>query len=227
MFSFEKIFIFAFFFTLTTAASLEAARPLTIVALGDSTTAGTPGFRSPLEAPPDGSGNPQSQFAYWIMKQHPEWKVLNRGVPGERSDQILKRFERDVLPHRPDVLIVLAGVNDLYQEYPVNQVKKNLTAIYKRAQEKNIRVIACTILPYNSASEQVYRDLLKINKWIRTYSRQHKLWFCDTFEVVEDPKRPGTLEGSPDGLHPGVEGYRKMGDVITKILEREFSSGTE
>ena len=35
----------------------------TIVALGDSTTAGTPGFKSPLEAPPDGAGNVQSADA--------------------------------------------------------------------------------------------------------------------------------------------------------------------
>ena len=40
-----------------------------IVALGDSTTAGTPGFRSPVEAPPDGAGDVESQFAYWLMQR--------------------------------------------------------------------------------------------------------------------------------------------------------------
>ena len=56
-----------------------------IVALGDSTTAGTPLFKSPIEAPPDGSGDERSQFAYWLMQQQPDWSVLNRGVNGERS----------------------------------------------------------------------------------------------------------------------------------------------
>ena len=64
---------------------------ITIVALGDSTTAGTPGFQSPLEAPPNGAGNVESQYAYWLMRAHPEWQVLNRGVNGERSDQIRAR----------------------------------------------------------------------------------------------------------------------------------------
>jgi lysophospholipase L1-like esterase len=59
---------------------------ITIVALGDSTTAGTPGFRSPIEAPPDGSGNVESQYAYWLTQAHPEWEILNRGVNGERTD---------------------------------------------------------------------------------------------------------------------------------------------
>src|SRR5689334_8924636 len=74
---------------------------LKIVALGDSTTAGTPGFRSPLESPPDGSGDETSQFAYWLMQSHPKWVVLNRGVNGQRSDQIHARFDRDVVQNAP------------------------------------------------------------------------------------------------------------------------------
>jgi len=46
--------------------------PVVIVAMGDSTTAGTPAFKSPIEAPPDGSGNEQSQYAYWLVDQHRE-----------------------------------------------------------------------------------------------------------------------------------------------------------
>src|SRR5688500_10786726 len=95
-------------FTLLVAAMAAAgsvqqsmtAEPITIVALGDSTTAGTPGFLSPVEAAPDGKGDETSQFAYWMMKARPGWRVLNRGVNGERSEQILGRFARDVLAHR-------------------------------------------------------------------------------------------------------------------------------
>ena len=46
---------------------------ITIVALGDSTTAGTPGYKSPVEAPPNGSGNVESQYAYWLMRARPDW----------------------------------------------------------------------------------------------------------------------------------------------------------
>jgi hypothetical protein len=38
-----------------------------IAALGDSTTAGTPGYRSPIEAPTDGEGNAESQYAFWLV----------------------------------------------------------------------------------------------------------------------------------------------------------------
>ena len=85
------------------------ALKLRIVGLGDSTTAGTPGFLSPLEAPPNGRGNPESQYAYWMMRMHPEWTVLNRGVNGQRSDEILARFERDVLSESPNYVVILGG----------------------------------------------------------------------------------------------------------------------
>src|SRR5690349_17743022 len=90
------------------------SRRLTIVGLGDSTTAGTPGFLSPLEAPPDGSGEPESQYAFWMVRAHPEWTVLNRGINGQTAAQIRARFERDVLAVRPQYAILLAGVNDIY-----------------------------------------------------------------------------------------------------------------
>src|SRR5438093_13752620 len=86
--------------------------PVTIVGLGDSTTAGTPGFESPLEAPPDGRGDVESQYTYWMMKLHPEWLVLNRGINGQRSDEIRERLERDVLREECDYAIILACVTD-------------------------------------------------------------------------------------------------------------------
>ena len=82
--------------------------PLRIVAMGDSTTAGTPGWKSPTEAPPAGAGDETSQYAYWMMQAHPEWEVLNRGVNGERSDEILARFERDVIAVHPALVVVIA-----------------------------------------------------------------------------------------------------------------------
>src|SRR2546421_10841772 len=88
---------------------------VTIVALGDSTTAGTPGYRSPIEAAPSGAGNVESQYAHWLTQSHPDWHVLNRGVNGERSDQIRARFTRDVVDAKPAVVVIIAGVNDVYQ----------------------------------------------------------------------------------------------------------------
>src|SRR5256885_12376993 len=75
-------------YTVSDTSNRTPAPAVTVVALGDSTTAGTPGFRSPLEAPPDGAGNAESQYGYWLGQTHPDWQILNCGVNGERSDEI-------------------------------------------------------------------------------------------------------------------------------------------
>ena len=214
------LFLIFLAFFLNCAPLAWAEGEVTIVALGDSTTAGTPGFRSPVEAPPDGEGNPQSQYAYWIMRRHPDWKVLNRGVNGERSDQILKRFSSDVVPFKPRIVVVLAGVNDLYRGYPPRHVEEQLKRIYDSAAKEQIRVVACTILPYNGMSPSVRSRIQEVNGWIRSYSGKHHLGFCDTFHLLENPKRPWNLISSPDRLHPDVAGYRKMGEAIAGSIEK-------
>ena len=195
-------------------------RGFTVLALGDSTTAGTPGFLSPAEAPPDGSGDIKSQYAYWILQKHPEWTVLNRGVRGRRSDQIFNRFKRGLASAHPDVVVVLAGVNDLYQGYPAVYVEAQLKQIYELALKNDIRILACTILPYNESTPKVKQEMSRVNDWIRSYSKEHGILFCDTYVVLNDVKNPGNLAGTPDGIHPDVEGYHQMGDAIREVLEK-------
>jgi lysophospholipase L1-like esterase len=190
-----------------------------IVALGDSTTAGTPSFLSPLEAPPDGRGDERSQFAYWLMQSRPEWRVLNRGINGERSDQIAARFDRDVLAERPDAVIIIAGVNDVYQGRPAAQVTPVLQDLYERAARAAIPIVAGSIVPYNTATPAANAVMREINRWIQDEAaRRPHLRFADTRAATAAADDPDRLAGSPDGLHPDVAGYRRMADALAPEL---------
>lgn len=187
-----------------------------IVAMGDSTTAGTPGWLSPIEAPPDGRGDRTSQYAYWLTQTHPEWEVLNRGVNGERSDQIAARFDRDVIAATPRAVVVIAGVNDVYQGRDVAHVTAQLAAMYARARGAGIAVVAGTIIPYNTATPDQNRRMHEINDWIR---HQPGVLVVDTRAAVARPGSPDLLVESPDDLHPSARGYRLMADAIRPVLE--------
>jgi len=194
--------------------------PITIVALGDSTTAGTPGWKSPLEAPPTGEGNEQSQYAYWLMQAHPGWRVLNRGVDGERTDQIQRRFARDVVAAAPLVVVIIAGVNDVYQGKPIAQVIANLDQLYSSAESAGIRVLAGTIIPYNTATPEQNAAMRAINDWIgQAPGRNPNLAVVDTRAAVAAAANADRLVSSPDGLHPSVDGYHRMADAIGAALE--------
>jgi lysophospholipase L1-like esterase len=192
-----------------------------IVALGDSTTAGTPAFRSPVEAPPAGRGDVTSQYAYWLMQAHPEWEVLNKGVNGERSDQIRARFDRDVVLEKPAIVVVIAGVNDIYEGRSANHVIEQLQWMYQQAAENGIHAIAGTIIPFNTATPEQNAGMREINAWIRRQAAPDpRLEFVDTRAAVATPGKPDTLSGSVDQLHPSPAGYRGMADAIRPVIER-------
>jgi lysophospholipase L1-like esterase len=208
----------AFSAVMTADQSPERVR---IVAMGDSTTAGTPAFSSPLESPPRGSGDATSQYAYWLMQAHPEWEVLNRGVNGERSDQIRARFDRDVLSVRPAVVVLVAGVNDVYQGRPASHVIEQLRWMYDKARQSGIGVVAGTILPYDTATPDQNARMQQINAWIRQQAAADPaLGFVDTRTAVGAPANPDKLSESADHLHPSPAGYRAMAEAIRPVIER-------
>ena len=192
---------------------------VTIVGLGDSTTAGTPGFRSSLEAPPNGEGDPESQYAFWMMRSHPEWTVLNRGVNGETVEEVRARLPRDVLGARPAYAIILAGVNDIFGGQRAENVERHLAAMYADVLDAGIVPVAATVLPYNSATARASGDILTLNAWIENLTKVLGILFCDTHAAVADPADSNRLRGTPDGLHPDVAGYRAMGEVLARTIE--------
>jgi lysophospholipase L1-like esterase len=206
---------------------IQAVTPLiTIVALGDSTTAGTPAFRSPIEAPPNGSGNVESQYAYWLMQAHADWQVLNRGVNGERSDQIRGRFARDAAQANPAVVVIIAGVNDLYQGRSAAAVARELEAMYDAARAAKIAVVAGSIIPFNSATAEQNARMRAVNDWIRAYAAAHpaNVVCCDTRAAVAAPGQPDRLASSPDDLHPSPDGYRRMAAALEPAIKTALST---
>jgi lysophospholipase L1-like esterase len=194
-------------------------RAVRIVAMGDSTTAGTPAFKSPREAPPAGQGDVTSQYAYWLMQAHPDWEVVNQGIDGQRSDQIRARFDDDVVAQRPAVVVIIAGVNDVYQGRGADHVIAELSAMYQRAREAGIRVIAGSIIPYNTATPDQNARMHEINDWIKSKASTMGVRFVDTRAAVSSPERPDQLTSSPDGLHPDAAGYRRMAEALAPIVE--------
>ena len=199
------------------------ASTIRIIALGDSTTAGTPAWQSPLEAPPNGAGDPTSQYAYWLMQDQPDWDVRNKGINGQRSDEIAARFDRDVLAETPAAVVIIAGVNDVYQGRPAQHVIDQLGQMYTRAASARIPIVAGTIIPYNTATADQNDRMRSVNSWIRaqeTTASTVPLVVADTRAAVAAPSNDDLLFDSPDQLHPSAEGYRRMAACLRPAIAR-------
>ena len=95
------------------AQKLTAGAPITIVAIGSSSTAGA-GASSPAKTYP-------SQLAVELKKQFPNNSitVLNRGVGGEEIGDMLKRFDKAVVAAKPDLVLWQLGTNSLIRDHPL------------------------------------------------------------------------------------------------------------
>lgn len=117
-------------------------------------------------------------------------------------------------------MIVLAGVNDIYQGRTVEAVERNLESMYVLAEDNGIVPIAATVLPYNTARAKERSSIREVNAWVEAASRAPGRLFCDTNLAVRDKDAPDFLASTRDGLHPDVAGYRRMGEALTATLER-------
>ena len=96
-----------------TAARMAAREPLTIVAIGSSSTAGA-GASSPENSYP-------SRLEAELERFYPgrSITVLNRGVNGEEANDMLARFETSVMAEKPDLVIWQVGTNSVLRSSPL------------------------------------------------------------------------------------------------------------
>jgi acyl-CoA thioesterase I len=95
------------------ARRLASGEPLTIVAIGSSSTAGA-GASSPAASYP-------SRLAAELKQRlsgH-DVTVLNRGINGEETENMLARFATDVLAVRPDLVLWQVGTNSVLRDHPL------------------------------------------------------------------------------------------------------------
>lgn len=88
-----------------TARAIRRRQPLTIVAIGSSSTEGV--------GATDGASTYPAQLAVALRQCWPNLavQVINKGVGGEDARQMLARFETDVLPYKPQLVIWQVGSN--------------------------------------------------------------------------------------------------------------------
>lgn len=96
-----------------TARLLAAHEPLTVVALGSSSTAGA------MASSPAHSYPSQLEVNLGTLFPRSSVKVLNKGSNGEVASDMLARLDRDVLAEHPDLVIWQTGSNSILRGYEV------------------------------------------------------------------------------------------------------------
>ena len=226
-------------------SSVEVSAPAeasAIVAFGDSITDGA-------RSTPDTNNAWPALLAARLNanKATANIGVVNEGIGGNRlltdaaglaGVSALARLDRDVLSH-PGVkwLMILEGINDIGTLGAATPPATPVTAesliwalqqVIDRAHAHGIKVVGCTLTPYEGAgysreNGEVIRDA--VNRWIRTSGAFDAV--VDFEAATRDPNNPKRFraEFDPgDHLHPNDAGYKAMADAIDlSIFSRKGS----
>ena len=144
----------------------------------------------------------------------PSSTFANHGIYGQRTDEIAQRFDEAVAG--AEVLIVQGGINDIAQGRPIDEAAANLAGLVDRGLALGLRVAVCDVLPWNNARPAQADAIEELNERIHALPVP-LLPFYDTLEDPERPRRMKAEWTNPDGDHPSVEGYRRLGELAFQL----------
>ena len=147
--------------------------------------------------------------------------IVNRGISGQTSPQILLRFEADVVALKPAAVHILAGTNDVAGNTgptSADQYKNNIRAMVTLAKSNGIKVILGAIPPAGhfawKPDLKPAAQIIALNSWLQSYSKAEKLEFIDYHAALVTGDGAMNPELSFDGVHPNHQGYRVMTRVV-------------
>lgn len=174
---------------------LIAAKPVKILALGDSLTEG---YGLSTE-----SAYPAQLEQLIAARGRSGVTITNAGVSGSTSASAVSRLKWH-LKAKPDILILALGANDALRGLDPADTRKNLAAAIELAQKQKVKVLLVGMkAPPNYGN---------------AYSRQFETIFTDLAKQYRVGLAPFLLEGVagvpklnlPDGLHPNALGYQRI-----------------
>lgn len=188
--------------------------------------------------PPPGAARPRVVFLGDSLTQ--SWdlaglgldrvEMLNRGISGQTTPQILVRFRQDVLDLKPAVVHILAGTNDLAENTgptTLEAIEDNLSSMVEIAEANHIRVVLGSVLP---ALDYPWRRglqpaprIVALNDWMRAYARRRNLVYADYYSALVDSRGGFRSALADDGVHPNRAGYTVMDAIARESIRQALA----
>lgn len=150
---------------------------------------------------------------------------VNRGIGGQTTPQMLIRFKQDVIDLKPEVVVLLAGINDIAQNTgptTLEAIMDNLSGMAVLAKAQGIKVILCSVLP---AYDFPWRPGLEpagkvvaLNRMIKDFAEKNNLYYLDYYSALVDSRNGMQKKYSRDEVHPTAEGYQVMEPLVEKAI---------
>ncbi|HZO87963.1 MAG TPA: SGNH/GDSL hydrolase family protein [Chthonomonadaceae bacterium] len=166
-------------------------------------------------------------------------EVINAGISGHRSNDMLARFQRDVLDKKPDLVTISVGVNDVWHGFfdnhplgdgprgiPLDAYRSNVEAMVTQAEKAGARVVLLsTTVIHEDLHNRENAKLVGYNAALQEIARSHNALFVDYQRpfralITVYRNRTGGRDNllTYDGVHMNVAGNRVMANTLLSGL---------
>jgi lysophospholipase L1-like esterase len=167
---------------------------------------------------------------FWNLATYfPNKPYINRGISGQTTPQLLIRLRPDVIALQPQVMVFLAGTNDIAGNtgpMTLQMIQDNYESIAELAQVNQIQVIFSSVLPIHDygfvqqSGDRPPDKILALNDWLRRYCLEHHHIYLDYYSQMVDRQGMLQVELADDGLHPNANGYAAMAPLAEAAIQQ-------
>ena len=151
---------------------------------------------------------------------------INRGIGGQTTPQMLIRFKPDVVGLKPEIVVILAGTNDIAGNTGPSNAKMitdNIFSMAEIAKCYQMKVVLSSILPvyeYDWAREikDPPSTIQAVNDALKQYASDQGLIYLDYFSSMVDERQGLNSDYTSDGVHPNESGYILMSSLAEELL---------
>jgi lysophospholipase L1-like esterase len=153
-------------------------------------------------------------------------EFIGRGIGGQTAQQMVVRFQADVVRLRPLVVHIMGGTNDLAENTGPESdeaIEDAITSMVEIARSSGIKVILASIPPAASfgwrPGSQPAERIQRLNAWLKTFAASNGLVYADYWSALTDGAGGMKQEYSQDGVHPNALGYQVMIPILNRALD--------
>ena len=151
---------------------------------------------------------------------------INRGIGGQTTPQMLIRFKPDVVDLKPEIVVILAGTNDIAGNTGPSNAKMitdNIFSMAEIAKAYQMKVVLSSILPvyeYDWAREikDPPSTIQAVNDALKQYASDQGLIYLDYFSSMVDERQGLNSDYTSDGVHPNESRYILMSSLAEEVL---------
>jgi lysophospholipase L1-like esterase len=157
-------------------------------------------------------------------------EFVNRGVSGNTVRELQKRWEKDTLEVKPDVLSILIGVNDQSHDVPLDEYERIYDELITRAKSENpqLRLVLCAPFTLPVGKRKEGYDVWRAGIQARQEVVARLAAKCDAALVRFQPVFEAACKVAPaehwiwDGVHPTYAGHQLMADEWERTVRAKW-----